>query len=173
MGLPIPPIPITGVTPTISIVMPNTGVSAVGITYNQFLNSLGKYNYGVNFFYISATTIQQVGVPVFYSRFDSNGNQVNTILPFSVDPYQSQPAMYYDTNSDEIIFTGLSSIRFPILPNQRIFFKCFTTIAYVGNQLDDKGTESGDDLFEEIEEAKEINFFEDYCNYLIDSDSGN
>lgn len=173
MGLPIPPIPITGITPTISIVMPNSGISAVGITYNQFLQSLGSYNYGVNFFYMSASTIQQVGVPVYYRRFDSNGNSISTFLPFSVDPYQSQPSMYYDTNEDEIVFTGLSMLDVPILPNQRVYFKFMATIAYLGNELDDRGMDGGDNLFEEIEEAKEINFFEDYCNYLIDSDSGN
>jgi hypothetical protein len=173
MGLPIPPVITTGVTPSISVVMPNTGVTAVGITYQQFLQSLGSYNYGVNFFYLSATTIQQVGVPVFYRRFDSNGNAISTFLPFAVDPYQSQPSIYYRTNKDEIVFTGLSYIEIPVLPNQRIYLKCFTTIAYLGNELDDSGNEGGDNLFEEIEEAKQISFFEDYCNYLIDNDSGN
>ena len=172
MGLIIPCVVTTGVTPTISVTMPNTGILAVGITYQQFLKSLGTYNYGVNFFYLSATTIQQVGVPVFYKRFDSNGNAVSTFLPFAVDPYQSQPSMYYRTNDEEIIFTGLSYIQIPVFPNQLIYFKCFTTIAYIGNELDDQGNQNGDNLFEEIEEAKQLVFFEDYCNYLIDSDSG-
>jgi hypothetical protein len=173
MGLPIDAVIINGIQPTISVVMPNTGISAAGITYQQFLNSLGKYNYGVNFFYLAASSIQQVGVPVYYRRFDSNGNAISTFLPFAVDPYQSQPSMYYQTNEEEIIFTGLSYIEVPILPNQRVYFKCFTTIAYMGNELDDKGSPSGDNLFEEIEASKDLNFFEDYCNYLIDVDNGN
>lgn len=172
MGIVIPCTITTGVAPTISIVMPNTGVTAVGITYNQFLATLGKYNYGVNFFYLSATNIQQVGVPVSYRVFDANGNSISTILPFAVDPYQSQPSIYYDTNDDEIIFTGLSALRFPLLANQLVFFKFFSTITYLGNELDDEGNVSNDNLFEEIEEVKSIDFFEDYCNYLIDSDSG-
>jgi hypothetical protein len=93
-------------------------------------------------------------------------------LPFAVDPYQSQPSIYYKTNDEEIIFTGLSYIQIPVLPNQVIYFKCFTTIAYIGNQLDDQSNENGDNLFEEIEESNQMVFFEDYCNYLIDSDSG-
>jgi len=172
MGVFIPCVVTTGVAPAISIVMPNTGITATGITYNQFLNSLGEYCYGVNFFYLSATSIQQVGVPVFYNVFESNGNSISTILPFAVDPYQSQPAIYYDTNDDEIVFTGLGSLRFPILPNQLVFFKFLATVTYIGMGLEDMSEGRADNIFEEIEASKEIVFFEDYCNYLIDTDSG-
>jgi hypothetical protein len=38
----------------------------------------------------------------------------------------------------------------------------------MGNELDDKNSNSGDNLFEEVEKNEGISFFDDYCNYIID-----
>ena len=151
-------------TPIISITMPPTSVQGVGMTYNQFMNSLGKYNYGIEFFYMSADTYQQIGQPVYYTRFTADGNQIATIMPFSVDPYQSQPSIYFEADPEVIILTGLSSLTFNFFPNSVIYLKFFVTIAYIGNELDDEQINN----FEEIEVREGVSFFEDYCNYLID-----
>lgn len=164
-----PPTITTLINPVISITMP-LQVTSQGITYNQFLNSLGAYNYGAEFFYLSSTLYQQVGQPVFYNHFDANGNSVSTFLPFAVDPYQSQPSIFYETEPDQIILTGLSSLSFNIYPQTTIYFKFYATITYLGNELDDRGNPSGDNLFEELEAREGISFFDDYCNYLIDND---
>lgn len=157
------------VTPTISLAFPS-GIAGVGITYNQFLNSLGTYNYGAEFFYLSSTSYTQIGQPVYYNHFDANGNSITTYIPFAVDPYQSQPSIFYETNSDEIIITKLSSMQFNVEPNTTIYFKFFATITYLGNELDDKKDNDGYDLFTEIEKRESMNFFSGYCDYLIDEE---
>lgn len=163
-------IPVTSsISPVISLTFPS-GIAGVGITYNQFLNSLGAYNYGAEFFYLSSTTYTQIGQPIYYNHFDANGNSITTFLPFAVDPYQSQPSIYYETNSDEIVITRLSSMKFYLEPNNTVYFKFFSTIAYLGNELDDRKDNSGFDLFTEIEKKEGMDFFSNYCDYLIDED---
>lgn len=158
----ITPVTIT-TSPSISIAMP-LGVQGSGITYSQFLLSLGKYNYGAEFFYMSADNYQQIGQPFYYTQFDSNGNQIATIMPFSVDPYQSQPSIYYESDPTLIIFTGLSSLTFLVFPNSTVYLKFFATIAYLGSELDDTQTNN----FEEIEIAEGVKFFGDYCDYVTE-----
>lgn len=151
------------ISPVISIAFP-VGINGTGITYAQFIKSLGIYNYGTEFFYMSSSTYTQVGQPVFYNHFDANGNSVSTFLPFAVDPYQSQPSIYYETESDQIVLTGLSSLQFIVYSGNTVYFKFFATITYIGNELDAQG----DNPFKDLEDAEGIKFFEDYCNYLID-----
>lgn len=151
------------ISPVLTIAFP-IGIGGTGITYSQFIQSLGTYNYGAEFFYLSSTSYNQVGQPVFYNHFDANGNSISTFLPFAVDPYQSQPSIFYETESDQIVFTGLTSMQFIVYPQTTVFFKFFATITYIGNELDDQGKNA----FENIEEAEGIKFFDDYCNYLID-----
>ena len=159
----------TTITPVISIAMP-VQVTGSGVTYAQFIQSLGTYNYGAEYFYLFASTYPEIGQPVFYNHFDANGNSVSTFLPFAVDPYQSQPALFYETEPDQIILTGLSSIRFNVYANKTVYFKFFTTITYIGNELDDRNLPNGDNTFEEIEKTEGVKFFDDYCNYLIDNE---
>lgn len=165
--IPIPPVTTTIVTPIISVSMPYS-IVGTGITYAQFLQSLGSYSYGAEYFYLSTTSYQQIGQPFFYNHFDANGNSISTFLPFSVDPYQSQPSIFYETEPDQIILTGLSSLQFNLFSQNTIFFKFFAQVTYMGNELDDKNSNSGDNLFEEIEKNEGISFFDDYCNYIID-----
>jgi hypothetical protein len=169
--------PCTPITPTVSssssaslsIVMAGQFANQ-GVTYSQFLQSLGTYNYGAEFFYLSGASFQQIGQPILYNHFDSNGNSVSTVLPFTVDPYQAQPSTYYEVESDQIILTGLSSLNFLFFKNSTLLFKFFATIVYLGNELDDKGFFMGDNAFEDFESEQGLNFFQDYCNYLIDKD---
>jgi len=158
---------ISTISPVLSVALP-LGISGTGVTYSQFLQSLGSYNYGAEFFYMSSTIYKQVGQPVYYNHFTANGNSVTTFLPFAVDPYQAQPSIYYEVASDQIIFTGLTSMQFTIYAGVTVFFKFFATITYLGNELDNKGNPNGDNLFEEVEKEEGIKFFDDYCNYLID-----
>jgi hypothetical protein len=160
---PLPPIINTSITPIISISMP-LGVQGTGITYAQFLQSLGKSNYGAEFFYMWANSYEQIGQPFFYTQFDANGNQIATTMPFSVDPYQSQPSIYYESDPEVIIFTGLSSLTFNSFPTSTIYLKFFATITYLGNELDDTQTNN----FEDLEIAEGVRFFDGFCDYLLD-----
>jgi hypothetical protein len=164
MGFFVTPVTSTLITPVISIAMPITA-TGVGITYQQFLNSLGAYNYGAEFFYISASNNKQIAQAYNYVHFDAKGNRVQSFLPFTIDPYQSQPSKYYETRSDEIIFDGFSSFTFVLYPLNTVFLKFFATIEYVSGELDDMHLNA----FQELEEAEGLKIFDDYCNYLIDN----
>ena len=160
-------LPVGAIVPSVSnLPKPVLGINMPNMTYEQFLQSLGKYNYGAEFFYVSASNYQQISQPVNYNRFLADGNSINTFLPFSVDPYQSQPSIFYESDSEQVIITALSSMSFTMLANGTVDFKFFSTITYIGSELDAKG----DSNFDKVEKAEGINFFEDYCNYLIDNE---
>jgi hypothetical protein len=159
------PIVTNTITPVISVSMP-LSVSGVGITYSQFLQSLGTQVYGAEFFYMSANNYPQISQAIAYNHFDAAGNQVQTYLPFVVDPYQYQPSIYYDTNSSEIIFDGFSSLTFDLLKNSNVYLKFFAEIEYMAGALD----ETMINAFQDLEEVEGISFFDDYCNYLIDKE---
>jgi len=160
----LPPAVSTVTVAPISITFPVT-INGTGITYQQFLQSLGTFNYGVNFFYISAQNYQQITQPVFYNHFNAAGNSVSTFLPWTAEPYQSQPSLYFDVNSEQIIFDGFSSLSLTIYPQSTVYFKFYAEVLSVSSGLDKGGTN-----FQDIENAEGINFFEDYCNYIIDSE---
>jgi hypothetical protein len=86
----LPSVVTTALVPMVSAVPPSSSISTPTITYNQLMNSLGTYNYGSEFFYLSANSYKQIGQPFFYTHFDAAGNQVSSYLPFAIDPYQSK-----------------------------------------------------------------------------------
>ena len=158
------PVVSTGQAPVISVVPSSVLVTGQGITYQQFLNSLGTYDYGTEFVYMSATTYQQITQAINYLHFDSNGNQVQAYLPFTTDPYQFQPAIYYQTEIDEIVFDGFSSFTFNLLAGELVYLKYFVEVRYMAGALD----AANGSPFQQLEEMEGIKFFDDYCNYIID-----
>ena len=153
------PVLSVGISPVISVVSSSVTVTGQGITYQQFLNSLGTYNYGAEFVYMSATNYQQITQAINYFHFDSNGNQVQAFLPFVTDPYQSQPSIYYETEKSEIIFDGFSSFTFSLLAGALVYLKYYVEIIYTAGDLDSKNGSP----FQQLEEAEGIKFFDDYC----------
>jgi hypothetical protein len=162
----LPSVVTTALVPMVSAVPPSSSISTPTITYNQLMNSLGTYNYGSEFFYLSANSYKQIGQPFFYTHFDAAGNQVSSYLPFAIDPYQSRTSIYYETRSDEIIFDGFSSLTFVLYAQEIVYFKMFALVEYMGGDLE----QYGDNNFEELEKAEGVKIFEDYCNYLIDQE---
>lgn len=170
----LPSTPSTATLPMVSVVPPS--VTSVGaslsvatptITYNQLVSSLGTYNYGAIYFYVSAATFQEINQPFFYTRQNNAGAQMATYLPFTIDPYQFTPSLYYDKVSpEEIIFNGFSSLTFTSFANSIVYFKMYALIAYVAGFFDRFGV----DNFEAVEKAEGMQFFDDYCNYLIDQE---
>jgi hypothetical protein len=61
-------------------------------------------------------------------------------------------------------------MQFNLEPNTTVYFKFFSTITYLGNEFDDKRNSGGFDLFTEIEKRESMDFFSDYCDYIIDED---
>ncbi len=137
-----------------------------GITYNQLLASLGSMVYGAEMIYIYGTSNQQIAQPFYYQHIDVNGNASDTYLPFSVDPNQSQTSLYYETNKDEIVFDGLSSLTFDLLPNSTVYLKFYTEVKANRDFLD----LHYNNLFVEIENREGVKFFHDFKDYLIDKE---
>lgn len=162
----LPSVVTTALVPMVSAVPPTSSISTPTITYNQLMNSLGTYNYGSEFFYLSANSYKQIGQPFFYTHFDAAGNQISTYLPFAIDPYQSRSSIYYETRPDEIIFDGFSSLTFTLYAQELVYFKMFSLVEYVGGDLE----QYGDNNFETLENAEGVKIFDDYCNYLIDQE---
>lgn len=162
----LPSVTSTALVPMVSAVPPTSSISTPTITYNQLMNSLGTYNYGSEFFYLSANSYKQIGQPFFYTHFDAAGNQMSTYLPFAIDPYQDQSSIYYETRPDEIIFDGFASLTFVLYAQELVYFKMFAIVEYVGGDLE----QFGENNFETLEKAEGVKIFEDYCNYLIDQE---
>lgn len=155
----VAPIITTSNTPIVSFVAPN-------VTYNQILQSLGTYVYGVEFIYLATNSFNEISQSVQYQHFDSNGNQIVTYLSFGIDPYQDQPSIYYHTNPTEIVLDGFSSLTLDINSNSVIYFKIFVTVQTMGSYLNAIEPTN----FEVLEQAEGVKFFDDFCRYLIDEE---
>jgi hypothetical protein len=162
----LPSVTSTALVPMVSAVPPSSSISTPTITYNQLMNSLGTYDYGSEFLYLSSTTFKQISQPFFYTHFNAAGNQVSSYLAFAIDPYQQQSSIYYETRSDEVIFDGFASLTFVLYAQEIVYFKMFALVEYMGGDLE----QYGDNNFEALEKAEGVKIFEDYCNYLIDQE---
>ena len=153
------------ITPVITTSSPMISITSDNVSYQQILSSLGTNVYGVMFIYLSAETFNQISVPFKYMHFDSNGNQMETYLSFDVDPYQKVPSKYYNTDKEEIVLDGFSSLTFPLEPNSILYFKAFVEVKSNSMMLD----EISPNAFTEMEQQQGFKFFDDFCNYLIDN----
>jgi len=76
--------------------------------------------------------------------------------------------IYYEGDDETLIFDGFSSMTFYVRPNATIYLKFYMTINYMGSPL--KMTQKN--AFKMFEEAEGIGFFNQYCDYLIDDETG-
>ena len=152
------------VTPVISVTMPASAIQGVGITYQQFLNSVGPIKYGIASFYLWTQSYAQLSQPVMYTHTAPDGNSVTTYMPLNVDPYQSQPAKFFEADGSEIILDGFSTIQFPTLNQGNFILKLYCDVEYLSGDLDMFNQNN----FEQVEQAEGTTFFQDYCNYIID-----
>lgn len=171
--MPAPVLPVIMTAPPMISVTPTTlpvpvSIAASTVTYAQILQSLGTFVYGGEFIYMYSPSYTQVGQPMAYNHFDANGNAITSYLPFVIDPFQSQSAVYYETNPTEVVLDGFSALSFTLQANNSLYFKTFTLVTADPYFLN----ETNLDEFQKLEEAQGIKFFDDYCNYLIDSEDG-
>jgi len=169
--MPITPTITTTSTPMIVIspslsTSTSASVTSPQVTYSQILASLGTMVYGAEFIYLASDTFQQIAQIFAYVHFSSNGNRIETSLPFTIDPYQDQASIYYETNPSEIILDGFSSLSFTLNPNSILYFKMYTLVSSNSLQLN----LLRDDNFQDLERIEGYGFFYDFCNYLIDEE---
>lgn len=162
-----PPI-VSVISPIVTTSTPFGNITSNTVTYAQILSSLGTFVYGGEFIYMATNTYTQISQPFKYLHFDANGNQIVTYLPFAIDPYQSQPSIYFETNPDEIVLDGFSSLTFNLEPNNVVYFKTFVLVTSMTGFLDDIEQTN----FQNLEQAEGVKFFDDFCNYLIDEEDG-
>jgi hypothetical protein len=156
------------ISPTISTAAPLITITTQegSVTYEQILASLGSMVYGSELIYIYGASNQQIAQPFYYTHTDVNGNADQKYLPFSIDPNQSQTALYYETNKDEVVFDGLSSLTFDLLANSTVYLKFYSQVAANRDLLD----RYYNNLFIEVEKDQGVQFFHDFKDYLIDKE---
>jgi hypothetical protein len=156
------------VSPTISTAAPLITITTQegGVTYDQILASLGSMVYGAELIYIYGASNQQIAQPFYYTHTDVNGNADQKYLPFAIDPNQTQTALYYESNKTEVVFDGLSSLTFDLLPNSDVYLKFYTEVKANRDLLDLRYN----NLFVEVQNDQGVEFFHDFKDYLIDKE---
>ena len=110
---------ISNTTPAVSIVGGN-------ITYDEIKRSLGDYVYYVERVYLFSNTIRQIAGVVKYQIYDVNGKQSIQSLTPTIDPYQTQNSLFYDTKDKDVILNGQSNFKFNLLPSATLKLEFFT-----------------------------------------------
>lgn len=95
-------------------------------TYNQIINSMGSFVYGVNKMYINANDGSQLLKPMAFTQYDVNGviQQYSQIV--TVDPYQYQNSSFFDLAKDNVVLNGRNSLTFDVLPSENISLIFYT-----------------------------------------------
>jgi hypothetical protein len=155
--------------PTLQVDIPVTVDSVGTLTYSSVQESISTNNYESNFIYAQSTNCNQVNQVITYLENDISGNATVTALPFSLDPYQSQCAIYFHTPENSIIFSGESSLNFTMLPQTTLGLKVFASSAS-SSLIQDEISGFKNNTFVEVEKNLGSDIFTDYCNYLIDNE---
>ncbi|CAK0758069.1 hypothetical protein CCP3SC1AL1_240012 [Gammaproteobacteria bacterium] len=165
----ITPVVTTLLTPALQTVIPIDVSTGTQLTYQQITSSISTNNYATNFFYAQSVNCNQVGQVFTYNDSDIQGNGTVTALPFTLDPYQKQCAVYYYPPENLVSFNGTSSVNFTMLPDTTLNLKVFSS-STSPSQILDEITGYKDNAFTEIDIAMGSDVFNDYCNYLIDNE---
>lgn len=118
------------IPPFVSIEMP-------GITYEQFINSLGQFNFAIEQMKITANTMNQVQAIMQYQHFDSNGQRIQDAIVPNVDPYQYIPSKLIDMNKE--VLDSRSSLLMTLFPNENIQLILFADEVSISALLDAMG----------------------------------
>lgn len=138
---------------------PAVAVTATNVSYDEIRRSLGDYVYLVNRVYLFSNSFQQLNGVVKYQHYDVNGSiNVESLTP-TIDPYQSQKSLYYDTKKFNVIIDGQSNFDFDLLPNSELKIEFFTNRLAKRDALDILTPNN----FKELESAMgRFSFFEDW-----------
>lgn len=117
--------PLFAVTITITTT-PAVAVTASNVTYDEIKRSLGDYVYLVERVYLFSNSFQQLNGVVKYQHYDVNGSIVVENLTPTIDPYQTQKSLFYDTKQFNVIIDGQSNFDFNLLPNTEVKIEFFT-----------------------------------------------
>lgn len=138
---------------------PAVAVTASNVSYDEIRRSLGDYVYLVNRVYLFSNIFQQLNGVVKYQHYDVNGNiNVESLTP-TIDPYQTQKSLFYNTKKFDVVLDGQSSLNFNLLPSAEIKIEFFTNRLAKRDALDILTPNN----FKELESSMgRFSFFEDW-----------
>lgn len=151
---------------TITITTPPVTVSmGDGISYNEFLNSLGTFQYRVLNFYAYSDSLEQLLQPVNYNEYEAQGDRRITFVNPSIDPFQKQKSLYKNVEDAGIILNGQSSVSVNLLPNTLIKLQLFCDRMRITDYMDSKVPDNFTTL--QTGEIVRDPFFDQYKDVLI------
>lgn len=128
-------------------------VSTTRTTYEQIINSMGSYVYGIDSLYIKTNSSSQLLETLKFLQYDSNG----TLKAFSqvtpVSPYQYQNSAIFELTKENVVLNGRVSLSTKILPNEEIFLNLYV------DELKNSDTLPKNDFLDD-------SFFTDFLNEI-------
>lgn len=144
-----------------NVAPPAVSATASNVTYGEIRRSLGDYVYCVKRLYLYSNNLKQLNGLVKYQHYNVNGNIVVESLTPTIDPYQTQISLFYDTADKGLVLDGQSSLNFNLLPNSFIKVEFFATRVAKRDYLDAILPDANN--FKQLETAMgQFSFFEDW-----------
>lgn len=138
-------------------------VTSSNVTYDEIKRSLGDYVYFVDKVYVFSTITKQLTGVVKYQHYNVNGNKIVDNLTPTIDPYQFQNSIFYNTKQYDLILDGQSNLKFNLLPNVSMKIELFTNRVAKKDALDIIYPNN----FKTLESAMgQYTFFEDWNNEI-------
>jgi hypothetical protein len=139
--------------------IPAVVVSATNVSYDEIKKSLGDYVYFVDKVYLFTNNIKQLTGVVKFQHYNVNGNQKIENLTPTVDPYQVQESLFYETKDFDVVLDGQSNFKFSLLPLTSLKVQFFAKRLAKKDALDALYP----DNFKTLESAMgKFGFFEDW-----------
>ena len=153
-------------SPTITITTPPVTVTMGGnITYQEFLNSLGTFQYRVLTFYAYSDNLGQLTVPINYNEWEAQGSRRIVFVNPEVDPYQYQKSLFKDVTDAGITLNGQSSVSVNLLPNATVKLQLFCDRIRISDDMDSRVP----DNFTTLESGEVVRdpFFDGYKDVIV------
>lgn len=131
-----------------------TVVSTTGTSYEQIINSMGSFVYGVDSMYVQSSSNEQVLKPIAFSQYDVNGTREAYSQITTIDPYQYQSSINFDLAKQNVVLNGRTTLSTEILPNAFLRMNLYTS------DLSNKALLGGKDVFETDD------FYHDYTDVI-------
>ena len=133
-----------------------TVVSTTGTSYEQIVNSMGSFVYGVDSMYIQSNSTEQILKPIVFSQYDVNGTREGYSQITTVDPYQFQSSITFDLARQNVVLNGRTTLNTELLPNEFIRMNLYTS------DVSNRALLGGKDIFQEDD------FYHDYTDVIDD-----
>ena len=97
-----------------------TITSVDNTTYDEIQASLGSVVYFLRTCYLKTQTREQLMQPIFFQKYDANGNKQKFSEIISIDPNQMQNSLNLELEKHKVVFDGQAFPTVNILPWQTV-----------------------------------------------------